>query len=291
MMASPPTRPAGRRTARRSLSGIRALVTGGSSGVGRAVAVALARAGARVMATARRQERLAELCRASAANASAPIEHLAGDICDPAFRRQLVALTAARLGGIDLVVAAAGSGAIGPFGSSGPETLAEILALDLVAPAELVRESLPHLVRGRDPAVVLVGSILGLHPLPLHGEYCAAKSGLRSLAGTLRLELAADGIDVLLATLGPVESEFWSALVRGRRPGWSRGRGMSPERAAAAILRGLERRCPEIVPGWQAKGYALLARHLPGLIDRWATRNWRVGGVDADRRGEAGHDA
>ncbi|MFM8414918.1 MAG: SDR family NAD(P)-dependent oxidoreductase [Planctomycetota bacterium] len=282
--------PAARRTARRRLTGIRALVTGGSSGVGRAVAVALARAGARVMATARRQERLAELCGEPAAGAHEPIELLAGDICDPAFRRHLVATTAARLGGIDLVVAAAGSGAIGPFCSAGAETLAEILAVDLVAPAELVRESLPHLARGHDPAVVLVGSILGLHPLPLHGEYCAAKSGLRSLAGTLRLELAADGIDVLLATLGPVESEFWTALVRGRRPRWSRGRGMSPERAARAILGGLERRRPEIVPGWQAKGYAFLARHLPGLIDRWAARNWRQGGEDAARRGEADRD-
>lgn len=276
-----------RRPARRRLAGIRALVTGGSSGVGRAVAVALARAGGRVMATARRQDRLAELASTAAAGNHQPIEHMAGDICDPAFRRHLVAMTAARLGGIDVVVAAAGSGAIGPFRSSGPETLADILAVDLVAPAELVRESLPHLVRGDDPAVVLVGSILGLHPLPLHGEYCAAKSGLRSLAGTLRLEFAADGIDVVLATLGPVESEFWTALVRGRRPRWSRGRGMSPERAAAAILSALEGRRPEVVPGWQAKAYAFLARHLPGLIDHWAARNWRHPGDDAG----AGHEA
>lgn len=269
---------------------MRALVTGGSSGVGRAVAVALARAGARVLATARRQERLAELTTAAAGGDHDPIEHLAGDICDASFRRQLVATTAARLGGIDLVVAAAGSGAIGSFRSSGAETLAEILAVDLVAPVELVREALPHLGHGRDPAIVLVGSILGLHPLPLHGEYCAAKSGLRSLAGTLRLELALDGIDVLLATLGPVESEFWTALRRGRRPGWSRGRGMPPERAAAVILAGLERRRAEIVPGWQAKAYAFLARHLPGLIDRWAARNWRHGGEEAGRRSEVDRD-
>jgi len=137
---------------------------------------------------------------------------------------------------------------------------------------------------------VLVGSILGLHPLPLHGEYCAAKGGLRAIAGTLRVELAAAGIDVLLATLGPVESEFWTALVRGERPAWSRGRGMHPKQAAAAILAGLERRQGEIVPGWQAKGYAFLARWLPGLIDRWAARNWRAGGEDANRIDQRGRE-
>lgn len=268
-------------SARRTLAGKRAIVTGGSSGVGRAVALALARAGVRVLATARRHERLLELARGPEA-AAVPIEHEAGDLCDADFRRHLVATAAARLGGVDLVVAAAGSGAIGSFRDSDAATLERILAIDLVAPAELVRAALPHLSRGRDPAVVLVGSILGLHPLPLHGEYCIAKSGLRALAGVLRAELAADGIGVLLATLGPVESEFWTALVRGARPAWSRGRGLSADRVAAAILAGLERRRPEVLPGWQARGYAFLARHAGWLIDRWAARHWRAGGVAAD---------
>lgn len=65
---------------------------------------------------------------------------------------------------------------------------------------------------------------------------------------------------------------------------------MPPEQAAAAILAGLERRAAEIVPGWQAKGYAFLARRLPGLIDRWAARHWRDGGTDDGRRTEAGRD-
>lgn len=274
------------RRGRRQLAGLRALVTGGSSGVGRALALELSRRGARVLATARRRERLEEL--SGGGDRVEPVEHEAGDICDPGFRRHLVAAAVERLGGLDLVVAAAGGGAIGPFRTARPETLARIIDLDLVAPAELVREALPQLARGHDAAVVLVGSILGLHPLPLHGEYCAAKSGLRSLAGTLRLELAGEGVAVLLATLGPVESEFWTALVAGERPGWSRGRGMSPDRAAAAILAGLERRQREVVPGWQAKGYAWLARWMPGMIDRWAARRWRPGGPIVGATGDHG---
>jgi short-subunit dehydrogenase len=274
-----------RRSSRRRLAGMRAVVTGGSSGVGRALALALSRRGCRVLATARRQERLAELAR-HPDTAAEPIEHEAGDICDPDFRRHLVATAAERLGGIDLIVAAAGSGGITPFRSADPALLGRLLDVNLVAPAGLLRAALPWLTRGTDPAVILVGSILGLHPLPLHGEYCAAKSGLRALAGALRIELATEGIDVLLATLGPVESEFWTALVAGERPAWSRGRGMSPDEVALAILTGLERRRAEVLPGWQAKGYAFLARFLPGLIDRWATRHWRTDSAGRSRREE-----
>jgi NAD(P)-dependent dehydrogenase (short-subunit alcohol dehydrogenase family) len=142
---------------RRELAGLRAIVTGGSSGVGRAVALELARRGSLVLATARRSERLAKLAAEPAL--AAPIRYLAGDLCEPAFRQALVTAAAERFGGLDLVVAAAGAGAIGPFRSADPATLERILALDLVAPAELVRTALPHLTRGRDPAIVLVGTI------------------------------------------------------------------------------------------------------------------------------------
>lgn len=256
---------------KRDLVGARVIVTGASSGVGRALAVLLARRGCRVLATARRSERLIHLAKDSVVEC--PIFFFPGDLCDPSFRHALAGEAIARLGGIDLVVSAAGAGAVGPFREATPETFARVVDLDLVAQAELVRACLPSLSDGRDPAIVLVGSILGLHPLPLHGEYAASKAALRSLATTLRLELAQDGIAVLLATLGPVASEFWDSLVAGERPAWSRGKPMLARHAAAAIIEGLERRRTEIVPGWQAKTYAFLARYLPGLIDRAVARH------------------
>lgn len=256
---------------KRDLAGARAIVTGASSGVGWALADLLARRGCRVLATARRQDRLERLAEGS--GGAFPILSIAGDLCSEEFRHALVIDAMERLGGIDLLASAAGAGAVGPFREATPRTFARVVDLDFVAQAELVRVCLPSLSCSRDPAIVLVGSILGLHPLPLHGEYAASKAALRSLATTLRLELAEDGIDVLLATLGPVASEFWDALVAGERAAWSRGKPMTAAAAAAAIVEGLERRRAEVVPGWRAKTYAFLARYLPGLIDRTAARH------------------
>ncbi len=277
---SAPAPDARRRRDPRVLSGATALVTGGSSGVGRAIALDLARHGARVLATARRSQRLAELAAESLPAGAPEILTIAADITSPQDRRAILAEAARGLGGLDIVVAAAGSGAVGTFAGGDPDTLRRIMEIDFFAPAELVRESLPLLRRSCDPAVVLVGSILGHHPLPLHAEYCAAKAALRSLAGSLRQELAVgrDGqppLDVVLASLGPTESEFWDNLVAGERPAWSRGTPLSAAATAAAVTEALVHRRQEILPGWSAKGFALAARLFPKLIDLIVARRLR----------------
>jgi len=239
--------------------------------VGRSLAIELARRGAAVFATARREPLLATLA------AAHPIAVLAGDVTDDGFRHRLVAAATERLDGLDVVIAAAGSGAIGRFDQADPATLRRVMEIDFFAPAELVRLALPALSRGRDPAVVLVGSILGLHPIPLHADYCAAKAAVHSLAGTLRAELAPVGIDVLLATLGPTASEFWDSLLAGDRPAWSRGRQLDAATTARVILSALERRRATVSPGFSAKGFALAARFCPRLIDRVIRRRMAKG--------------
>lgn len=253
---------------------MRTLLTGGSSGLGRALAWQLAARGAHVLATARRADRLASLVddwQATGAGKGS-LQTIAGDQTDTAFRAALLEATTSRLGGLDLLVLAAGSGAVGRFEDSSPDTLRQIMEVDFFAPAELTRLCLPTLRAGRDPAVVLVGSIIGRHPLPLHLEYAAAKAALTAMAGSLRMELAHEEIDVLLATLGPIESEFWGSLLAGDRAGWSRGRALPANRAACRILRGLITRRHEVIPGLQAKGYVLSSRLFPRLFDRCVMR-------------------
>lgn len=131
---------------------------------------------------------------------------------------------------------------------------------------------MPHLAAGRAPAIVLVGSILGYHPLPLHAAYCAAKAGVVALAGSLRHELRHQGIDVLLASLGPTESEFWDALLLGERPAWSRGHPLSAQATARSIVDALSHRRQEVIPGWRAKAFVFAARHAGWLIDAIVSR-------------------
>lgn len=255
------------------MAGLRAIVTGGSSGVGRAVAIELVARGGHVLATGRRGERLAAVAASlpPQANGSRFLTE-AGDITAASFREHLVRTASERLGGLDLVVAAAGSGAIGPVATMPADTFRDVLDLDLVAPAELARLAVPHLATGRDPAIVLIGSILGYHPLPLHAAYCAAKAGVVGLAGSLRHELRTAGIDVLLASLGPTESEFWDALIIGERPAWSRGRPLSSRATARSIVGALARRRREVIPGWRAKAFVFAARHAGWLIDAIVSR-------------------
>ncbi len=261
------------RSRRRQLSGLRGILTGGSSGVGRALAVALARAGVDLVISGRRRPRLQAVAE-SVTGCPGRLVPLAGDITAADFRQRLVDHATAELGGLDLLVAAAGSGAIGPFTEASPQVLRDIFEVDFFAPAELLRLAVPALATGHTPAVVLVGSILGIHPLPLHAEYSAAKAALQSLAIAIRPELANHDIDLLVTILGPTESEFWDNLLTGQRPAWSSGRPLSAEATAAAITRALAAGRPTIHPGWRAKAFAGLARLCPAMID-WTVRRKR----------------
>src|SRR5262245_50103197 len=127
--------------ARRPIAGARALLTGASSGIGRALAVALVREGANVLAVARRAERLHALA-AELAHAPGRIETLAGDVTQPETRTAALTQVRAAFGGLDLLVNNAGMGAMGPFVAAPPERLRQIMELNFFAVAELTREAI-----------------------------------------------------------------------------------------------------------------------------------------------------
>ncbi|MEC8737435.1 MAG: SDR family NAD(P)-dependent oxidoreductase, partial [Planctomycetota bacterium] len=151
----------------RDLSEQCGILTGATSGVGRAVAKLLAERGARLVISGRRESRLVEL----ASEYPGLLIPLPGDITKSEFQEELVEKARVAFGGIDLVIAAAGAGAVGPFSESSLNVVRSVFEIDFFAPIELVFKSLPQLKNGRKPVVVLIGSILGIHPLPLHSAY------------------------------------------------------------------------------------------------------------------------
>ncbi|WP_428304510.1 SDR family oxidoreductase [Lacipirellula sp.] len=254
--------------ARRSLANCRVVITGASSGIGRELALAFARRGSRVLLTARRNQELAAVaaeCRQHGATA----ETLAGDVTDSAFRAAFIERAVALWEGIDVLVNNAGISAHGRFAESDEATLRKILEVNFFAATELTRLALPLLKRSRQAAIVNIGSIIGHRGLPLNSEYAASKFALRGWSESLRAELAADGVDVLLVSPGTTETEFFDHLIAKRSDlPWGDSTAIPAAAVAEQTLRALERGRHEIFPNWRGRALVAANRLFPGLVDR-----------------------
>src|SRR5262249_23083426 len=212
--------------ARRTISGLRTIVTGASSGIGRALVIELVQRGARVVAMARRGERLQEL--ASQVAAPDRLHWLAGDVTKPGDRAAALELAQRQFGGLDALVNNAGIGALGRFDQADEARLRQVMEVNFFAPAGFLREALPLLRQGQNPIVVNVGSVLGHRAVLEKSEYCASKFALHGLSDALRIELARDGIDVLLVSPSTTASEFSEAAAGSASRPQARLGAMSP---------------------------------------------------------------
>ena len=191
------------------LDGRVALVTGASSGLGEAVARALANAGARVAVAARREDRLAALAAEVGGVA------VGCDLLDPDRRDALVPEVAGRLGGPEILVNVAGgfAGAL-PAEDEAPDRVAETLELNLVAPFRLCQAAFPHMKAAGRGAIVNVSSISGRVGVPgiPQASYAAAKAGLSGLTSELAVQWARHGIRVNTVAPGFFRSEITDGL-------------------------------------------------------------------------------
>jgi short-subunit dehydrogenase len=257
---------------RRTIAGSRAIVTGASGGLGRAIATELARQGANLVLVARRADQLRAVAdEISQTGGRATV--VAGDITDPQIRQQAIAKAQTEFGGLDLLVNNAGVGAIGRFDAADEARLRRVFEINFFAAAELTRAAIPMLRLGRQPIIVNIGSVLGLRATPQNSEYCASKFALRGWSESIRIELASDGIDVLLVSLGPTQSDFWDHLVgQNKAPPWSTSGAMPTELAASKIVRAVEAGRRELIPSFKARWFVRAGRLFPGLMDRFMRR-------------------
>ncbi len=254
--------------ARRNLKGARIIVTGASSGIGRCLALQLCQRGARVLATARRADRLRELqtqCKSTQGN----LEILEGDLTDALHRQAIVDQADLQWNGLDVLVNNAGAGAIGRFDVASSDRLRRVMEIDFFAPVELTRLSLPLLERGVRPAILNIGSVLSHRAVPNKSEYCAAKFAMRGWAESLRVELVTKGIEVLMLSPSTTSSEFLDALVdsQANKKGTSVG-SMMPERVAQLAISALVRSKREMVLSLGGNALVWAGRLFPRLTDR-----------------------
>lgn len=260
---------------KRDLRGRRILVTGASSGMGRAVAEQAARAGARVVLAARSADKLDELaCQLTAEGAE--VFSVPTDLAEAAQRARLIEQAAARLDGLDALLNIAGVSGFGHFATSSEALLRQIMEVNFFAPAELSRLAIPHLVRGHQPAILNLSSMCGRRALPAWPEYSASKYALVGLSEALRAELVRYSIDVLVVLPGLTRSEWSEHLLRneGRMNiDWSSG--MDPAEVARQILDALCSNRSETVIGSDARWMLRVNRFFPRLVDRLIARRVR----------------
>ncbi len=175
-------------------TGTRILVTGASSGIGRATAELFTRAGARVVATGRRTDALTELA-TGLAGAAGTISAIAGDLTDDGFRTELVAAAGTELGGLDVLVNAAGIIASANWETTTLEDWDIMMDINLRSVFALTRLCIPAVVEAQG-AIVNVSSVTGTRAFPGVLAYCVSKAGVDQLTRCLALELAAHGVRV-----------------------------------------------------------------------------------------------
>lgn len=263
--------------ARRSLNGKRILVTGASSGIGRSLSLRLAQEGALVLATARRQERLAQLRKEAdpiRLDRDGQLAILSGDVTQPADRKRWQEWIREHWGSLDGLVHNAGAGAIGPFLEAPAERARKVMEVDFFAVTDLTREIFPLLRDGDQPFVLAVGSVLAHRAVPDKSEYCAAKFALRGWCESVRVEWRPLGIEVILVHPSTTRTEFFDRLIDTPSGTTSRSIGQaSADRVANCLMAAIRQRKRDVV--LSAAGNLLLCanRISPSLLDRILAKN------------------
>jgi uncharacterized protein len=207
------------------------VITGASSGIGRAVALEMARRGAHLFLGARRLEQLettAAECRALGVRATA----VATDVTKREECERLV--TAA--GNVDVLVNNAGFAIFDEVAEAKSDELRAMMETNYFGMLHCTQSVLPQMLQRRSGAIVNVASIAGIMGFARMGGYCATKFAVIGLTEALRDEVLGRGVRVALVCPGTTETEFFVKAERGKMPGASRLiLAVSPERVARAV--------------------------------------------------------
>lgn len=192
------------------LTGRRALVTGASAGIGAAIAVRLARAGAHVVAVSR-SGRMPD----GADDVPSPgrVKPLVADLADPADLDGCVDAAVTQLGGLDIVVNNAGRGDWRPLADVDRPWFDSMIDLNLWAPLQLCRTAHPHLARSEHGVVVMIGSVDAVRPSAGGTVYGATKAALAAVTVALAKEWADDQIRVVQVDPGMVDTPMAAPVV------------------------------------------------------------------------------
>lgn len=217
-----------------SLAGKTALVTGASSGLGWATAVALARHGANLVVTARREERLRQL-RAEIEALGAKAVSFAGDAIEETTAQQTIALAIATFGQLDILINNAGAGNYKNLVDTSVEEYDALMDANVKSSFLFSRHAAPHMIEQRHGTILFISSVAGLQGVAGEAVYSASKWAQVGFAASLDAELRKHGIKVGALCPGGMKTEF--AVGHGRTEDYVRNSHMmEPQEVAEAVV-------------------------------------------------------
>jgi NAD(P)-dependent dehydrogenase (short-subunit alcohol dehydrogenase family) len=195
-----------------ALAGRRALVTGAGSGIGRAIAIGLAEAGASVALAGRRPEAIEEAAEHVRARGAEAVT-IPTDVRDPDQVRALVAGTRDALGGVDALVHAAGVHSLARSAELGDDELAAVIEANLIGAFRVAREAGAAMAEEGGGAILMIASLAALGGFPGRAAYGISKAGVVSLTQTLGVEWADRGVRVNALVPGFIHTPMSDSLV------------------------------------------------------------------------------
>ena len=228
------------------LRGAVCIVTGASSGIGRATALAFGREGAHVVLSARRDPMLRSLAdEIRGLGAEALV--IPADVSRREDVDRIVQGTLDRFGRVDVLVNNAGFGFSGTVEDTSEQVMRELLDVNYMGAFNLTRLVLPHMRARRSGHIVNVASVVGKISFPFHGAYAASKFAMVAMTEALRGELAGSGVTATVVLPVSTETEFFEAQrTVGNHASGPTGPTQSPERVARAIVRSVRHPTPEV---------------------------------------------
>jgi NAD(P)-dependent dehydrogenase (short-subunit alcohol dehydrogenase family) len=252
----------------RQVRGSTVVITGATSGIGRETAREFARAGARVVAAGRREDRLRELVTEIEGKGGAALA-VATDVADGAQVDRLIERTMERFGAVDTLVNNAGMGMAARFEEQSIEDFRRVMEVNFWGAVYACKAALPRMRAQTSGGLIInIASIMGKRGLPYETAYCASKFAMAGFSEALRTEVMAQGVDVSTIFPGAVESEIWETTENRTGLDMASVLPKFPARELARIIvQDARVPQPEIVMALDAQVVGFLNTVAPGIMD------------------------
>jgi NAD(P)-dependent dehydrogenase (short-subunit alcohol dehydrogenase family) len=247
-------------------------ITGASAGIGRAVALRVARDGAAVAICARRKDRLDAVADEIVRAGGRPLPIVA-DVTKEEEMRQFIDRTVSLFGRLDVLICNAGYGIYGAIDTIPPDRMRALMDVNYFGTYNAAYAALPVLRRQQKGHIIVISSIAGQRGIPFMGPYSATKFAQVGLAECLRAELRTTGIHVSLVYPISTETEFFQVMTKeSGHATRAAGPRQTADTVANSIAAAIDRPIPEIYPNRIAKGLTVLNALAPGFTDRLVQR-------------------